>query len=95
MAPPESVRAAMATAGQKDGFEALLRDLDIWDHMDSKTQQRLLGNADIFFGHETSLLKSYRPDETLLGANHVPVQVGRGTDTPQFFGRWPIGSRRS
>jgi pimeloyl-ACP methyl ester carboxylesterase len=85
MAPPESVRAAMAKGGAAAGFEALLRDLDVWDHVDLETRVRLLGNAEVFFGHETSLLQSYRPDDALLRANRVPVQVGVGKETPPVF----------
>jgi pimeloyl-ACP methyl ester carboxylesterase len=85
MTPPDSVRVAMAGGGPAAGFEALLRDLGIWGYMDPATQQRLLGNAQVFFGYESSLLRSYRPSQALLRANRVPVQVGMGKETPPVF----------
>lgn len=85
MALPEAVRAAMATSGPEVGFEALLRSMDVWDAMDPATQQRVLGNAEIFFSHETPLLQSYRPDPGLLDANRVLVQVAVGEEAPPVF----------
>jgi pimeloyl-ACP methyl ester carboxylesterase len=85
MAPPEAVRAAIAKGGPEAGFEALLRALDVWDDMDPASRRRMLGNADVFFNYETPLLRSYRPDEVLLSANRVPVQVGAGVETPPVF----------
>ena len=85
MAMPEDVRAAMAEGGTKAGFEALLRNLHIWDAIDPGAQQRVLGNAEVFFSLETPLLQMYRPDEALVGANRIPVQVGAGEETPPVF----------
>jgi pimeloyl-ACP methyl ester carboxylesterase len=85
MAMPEGVRAAMAEGGPKAGFEALLRNLHIWDAIDPAAQQRVLGNAEVFFSFETPLLQMYRPDEALVGANRMPVQVGAGEETPPVF----------
>lgn len=85
MAMPEAVRAAMAEGGPEAGFEALLRNLHIWDCIDPAARQRVRGNAGVFFSYETPLLRTYRPDEALLGANRVPVQVGAGEETPPVF----------
>jgi pimeloyl-ACP methyl ester carboxylesterase len=84
---PESdaIRAGMATGGPEAGFEALLRGLGAWDAMDPASRQRVRGNSEIFFGYETPLLQSYRPDQALLSANRVPVQVGAGRETPAVF----------
>jgi pimeloyl-ACP methyl ester carboxylesterase len=85
MALPKPVRAALANDGPAAGFEALLRSLDFWDHLDPASRQRVLGNADVFFGYETPLLRSYRPDEAVLSTNRVPVQVGVGAETLPVF----------
>jgi len=82
----EAMRAAMATGGPEAGFESLLRGLGAWDALDPASRQRVLGNAEVFFDYETPLLQSYRPDEALLSANRVPVQVGAGRETPPVFG---------
>jgi pimeloyl-ACP methyl ester carboxylesterase len=81
MAVPEPVRAAMATGRYEEGLEALLRALGAWEAMDQVSRNRVLGNADIFFSHETPLLRSYQPDQALLKTNRVPVQVGAGDET--------------
>lgn len=62
-----------------------MRELDLWDALDPATRDRILGNAELFFTHETPLLQSYGPDDALLRANRVPVQVGVGQDTPPLF----------
>jgi len=85
MVLPEPARAAMARGDSAAAFEALLRDLALWDAVDPATRQRLLGNARLFFSHENPLLQSYEPDGALLRANRVPVQVGVGNDTPPLF----------
>ena len=85
MVLPEPARAAMARGDSEAAFEALMRDLDLWDALDPATRQRLLGNAQVFFTYETPLLQSYGPDDALLGANRVPVQVGAGEGTPPVF----------
>jgi pimeloyl-ACP methyl ester carboxylesterase len=85
MAVPKGVRAAMAKGGPEAGFEALLRNLHAWEAFDSATRQRVLGNAGVFFSHETPLLQTYRPDEALLDGNRVPVQVAAGVKTPPVF----------
>jgi pimeloyl-ACP methyl ester carboxylesterase len=81
----EAIRTGIATGGPEAGFEALLRGLGAWDAMDPASRQRARGNAEIFFGYETPLLQSYRPDQALLSANRVPVQVGAGSETPPVF----------
>ena len=85
MVLPEPARAAMARGDSEAAFEALLRDLALWDALDPATRQRVLGNAELFFSHENPLLQSYEPDGALLRANRVPVQVGVGEDTPPLF----------
>ncbi len=85
MALPEAVRAAMVNGRSEAGFEALLRSLHIWDALDPVAQKRALGNAEVFFSHERPLLQTYRPDEGLLSANRVPVQVAAGEETPPVF----------
>jgi predicted ester cyclase len=85
MVLPEPVRAAMAGGDPEAGFEALMRDLELWDALDHATRQRMLGNADLFFTYESGLLQSYRPDDALLTANRVPVQVGAGEAAPPLF----------
>ena len=85
MVLPEPARAAMARGDSEAAFEALMRDLDLWDALDSATRQRVLGNAELFFRYETPLLQSYGPDDALLRANRVPVQVGAGGETPPVF----------
>jgi pimeloyl-ACP methyl ester carboxylesterase len=82
---PEPARAAMARGDSQAAFEALMRDIELWDALDPVTGQRLLGNAELFFSHETPLLQSYEPDDALLRANRVPVQVGVGADAPPLF----------
>ena len=85
MVLPEPARVAMARGDSEAAFEALLRDLALWDALDPASRQRVLGNAELFFSHETPLLQSYEPDGALLRANRVPVQVGVGGDTPPLF----------
>lgn len=85
MEMPEDVRAAIANGDLEAGFEALLRHLNIWDAIDSAARQRAHSNAEVFFTHETPLLRTYRPNEVLLRANQVPVQVAAGNETPPVF----------
>jgi pimeloyl-ACP methyl ester carboxylesterase len=82
---PLAMAARTASGGPEAGFEALLRALDIWEYMDPASRQRVLGNTEVFFSYETPLLQSYKPDDALLRANRVPVQVGAGEETPQVF----------
>jgi pimeloyl-ACP methyl ester carboxylesterase len=82
---PEPARAAMARGDSQAAYEALMRDIELWDALDPVTRQRLLGNAELFFSHETPLLQSYEPDDALLRTNRVPVQVAVGEDTPPLF----------
>lgn len=84
MPMPEETRAALAhggVEGRRAGYEALLRFLGIWDSLDAAARRRTLANADVFFDLETSLLSSYRPDEALMRANRVPIQVAAGAQT--------------
>ena len=85
MPMPEQVRAALAGGGKearRSAFQALLRFLRIWDLLNAEAQERILGNADVFFDLETPLLATYRPDERGLAINRVPVQVAAGAETP-------------
>jgi pimeloyl-ACP methyl ester carboxylesterase len=84
MVSSETVRAAISR-GPRPGFEALLRHLHIWDNIDEPARERALGNAEVFFSHETPLLQTYQPDGALLGANRVPVRVCAGKETPAVF----------
>src|SRR3989442_231348 len=92
MTMPEDVRAAIANGELEAGFEALLRNLNIWDAIDSAARQRAHSNAEVFFTHETPVLRTYRPDEALIRANQIPVQVAPGNETLRCSGRWPSGS---
>lgn len=88
MPMPDAVRVALREGGDaawKAGFEALLGFLGIWEVMDPASRHRTLGNAEVFFVCETPLLSSYRPDESRLQANQVPVQVGAGEKTPPLM----------
>lgn len=84
MPMPEEVRTALTGDGQQaraSAFRALLRFLGLWDLLDAGARERMLGNADVFFDLETPLLSSYHPEEALLRANRVPIQVAAGEKT--------------
>ena len=84
MVLPEPVRAAIAKGDSEAAFEALMRDLDLWDAFDPLTRQRVLGNAEVFFSYETPLLQSYEPDDARMrwrGNSALPVAPRRKSAT--------------
>lgn len=88
MPMPDTVRLALAGGGDEArtaAFEDLLRFLGVWELMDPASRRRTIGNAEVFFNYETSLLSTYRPDEAGLQANRVPILVGAGEKTPALM----------
>jgi pimeloyl-ACP methyl ester carboxylesterase len=88
------VEGGMQSGGPRGGLEAFLKFVagdEAFENLDPELRERMLGNAETFFGTELGVLEPYRPDEATLAAVEVPVRVMVGTDSAPFFGeaaRW-------
>jgi pimeloyl-ACP methyl ester carboxylesterase len=71
------VEAGMAAGGPSAALERFWRfvagDAN-WEGLEPGLRERMLGNAETFLGVERTL-ESYRPDEAMLAAIAMPVQV--------------------
>lgn len=81
------VDEGMAKGGPRGGFEAFLGFAagDDLKALDPETVDRMLGNAEVFFGLEFGKLESWRPTEDALAKVKIPVQVMAGEETAPFF----------
>lgn len=81
------VEEGMAKGGPRGGLEAFLRFAarDGLKGFDPETVERMLGNADVFFGLEFGTFESWRPAEEALAKVKIPVQVMAGEETAPFF----------
>lgn len=83
-----SIQSAMAAGGLQSGMEAFLRlaiGSAVYDRLDPQIRERLLGNAETFFGMELGPVGHYVPDETELAAVKVQVLVLMGRDSAPPF----------
>lgn len=93
-AAQQVVEGGMQSGGPRGGLEAFLKFVagdEAFENLDPELRERMLGNAETFFGTELGVLEPYRPDEATLAAVEVPVRVMVGTDSAPFFGeaaRW-------
>ena len=84
----ELIQGGMAAGGPPAAFERFLRmaagDAN-WERLDAGEQQQLLASADTYFGYEVGRFDDYVPDDSLLAATTVPVEILVGDDSlPEF-----------
>ncbi|HEX2109716.1 MAG TPA: alpha/beta hydrolase [Rubrobacteraceae bacterium] len=89
------VEGGMQKGGPRAGMEAFLRFFvgdRTFENLDVGLRERMLGNAETFFGLELASIGShYQPDEAALAYVEVPVVVMTGTESPPLLietSRW-------
>lgn len=82
------VEGGMAKGGPRGGLEAFLGFAagDSLKALGPETVERMLGNAEVFFGLEFGTFESWRPAEEALAKVKIPVQVMTGEESAPFFG---------
>jgi pimeloyl-ACP methyl ester carboxylesterase len=76
------LEGAMARGGPRAAVEAFVRHFagdENFERLDPALRERMLGNAETFFGIELDAFLGYKPDPALLLASKVPVRIGLGT----------------
>jgi pimeloyl-ACP methyl ester carboxylesterase len=90
----QAVEGGMRVGGPRGGSAAFLRFFvgdEAFENMDAQLRERMLGNAEIFFGLELDAIGPYRPDEASLATVEVPVRVMAGSESPPHLvevSRW-------
>jgi pimeloyl-ACP methyl ester carboxylesterase len=87
------VEGGMQRGGPRGGLEAFLRFAagdETFEKLDPGLRERMLGNAEVFFGVELGVLEPYRPDDATLAGVEVPVWVMAGPESPPLVeaSRW-------
>jgi pimeloyl-ACP methyl ester carboxylesterase len=87
------VEGGMQRGGPRGGLEAFLRFAagdETFEKLDPGLRERMLGNAEVFFGVELGVLEPYRPDDATLAGVEVPVRVMAGPESPPLVeaSRW-------
>jgi pimeloyl-ACP methyl ester carboxylesterase len=90
----QAVKKGVIEEGPQGGGAAFLRFFageEAFENLDAQLRERMLSNAEIFFGLEFDAIGPYRPAETSLAAVEVPVRVMAGSESPLPFvevARW-------
>ena len=82
------VEGGMQRGGPRGGVEAFLRFFagdEAFENLDPGLRERMLGNAETFFGLDFPGVGSYHPDDATLAGVAVPVMVAAGTESPPFL----------
>ncbi len=88
------VESGMQRGGPRGGVEAFLRFIvgdEAFENLDPGLRERMLSNAETFFGLDFPGVGSYHPDATTLADVEVPVMVLAGAESPPFLievSRW-------
>ncbi len=88
------VESGMQRGGPRGGVEAFLRFIvgdEAFENLDLGLRERMLSNAETFFGLDFPGVGSYHPDATTLADVEVPVMVLAGAESPPFLievSRW-------
>ncbi|MDP9346802.1 MAG: alpha/beta hydrolase [Actinomycetota bacterium] len=88
------VGESMAAGGPPAALEAFWRFAagdGNWEALEPGLRDRMLDNAETFFGVELGTFESYRPDDATLAAVAVPVQVLVSEQSAPFYpeiARW-------
>jgi pimeloyl-ACP methyl ester carboxylesterase len=89
MAPiQEAVERGMQKGGPPQAMEEFLRLVaggEVFEKLDPRLRERMVGNSDTFFNFEFGALEPYHPDEAALAAVKVPVQVAVGRESIPLF----------
>ncbi len=94
MAPLLSmIEQAMAEGGPRRAMEAFADFVagESLRALPGEVVDRMLGNAETFFGLEFGRLESWRPDEDGLTSLSIPIVPAAGVESPPFFreaARW-------
>jgi pimeloyl-ACP methyl ester carboxylesterase len=78
-----TVEQAMAKGGPRAAMELFLRWVvgdATFEHTDPELRERLLGNAEVFFGLELQAFDSYVPDPRKLATTRIPIVVAAGAE---------------
>lgn len=90
----EAVEGGIQRGGPRGGMEAFLRFFageEGFESLDSGLRERMLGNAECFFGLEFEAIGPYRPDDVRLSGVEAPMMVMAGAASPPFLvkvSRW-------
>lgn len=82
------IEGGMQRGGPRGGMEAFLRFFvgeEVFEDLDPGLRERMLGNAETFFGLDFPGIGSYDPDDATLGGVEVPVMVAAGAESPPFL----------
>lgn len=80
----QAVEKGMREQGPRGGGASFLRFFagdEAYEHLEPELRERMLGNAEIFFGLVFGAIGPYRPDKGSLAAVDVPVRVMAGTES--------------
>jgi pimeloyl-ACP methyl ester carboxylesterase len=80
----QAVEKGMAEGGPRGGGEAFLRFFagdEAFEKLDPELRERMLANAEIFFGLEFGTIGPYRPDEASLAVVEIPVRTMVGSSS--------------
>jgi pimeloyl-ACP methyl ester carboxylesterase len=81
----QAVEKGMREGGPRGGGASFLRFFagdEAFEHLEPELRERMLGNAEVFFGLEFGTIGPYRPHKGSLAAVDVPVRVMAGTESP-------------
>jgi pimeloyl-ACP methyl ester carboxylesterase len=90
----EAVQRGMQEGGPPQAIEAFFRLVagdEAFENLDVRLRERMLSNAETFFGTEFGVFEPYRPDDATFQTVKVPVQVMAGSDSAPLFveaSRW-------
>lgn len=90
----EAVEGGIQRGGPRGGMEAFLQFFageEGFESLDSGLRERMLGNAENFFGLEFEAIGPYRPDDVRLSGVEAPMMVMAGAASPPFLvkvSRW-------
>ena len=88
------VEGGMRRGGPRGGVEAFLRFIagyKAFEDLDSGLRERMLSNAETFFGLDFPGVGSYHPNDTTLAGVEGPVMILAGAESPPFLievSRW-------
>jgi pimeloyl-ACP methyl ester carboxylesterase len=80
-----AIEEGMREEGPLGGGASFLRFFagdEAFEHLEPELRERMLGNAEVFFGLEFGAIGPYRPHKESLAAVDVPVRIMAGTESP-------------
>lgn len=77
------VQTAMSAGGPRGAMEAFIRTAagdNVFESFDPELRERLLGNAELFFGLELQAMASFLPVPDAIKATRIEIEVAAGVE---------------